>query len=170
MGVQLLLLKEQTKKNLIRFWYWLMKPIARLVTSFEKKQREREKELVIPEDLHVKRMAKCIIRYLVKEHSRTHQVAELEYIISGKVISDERFYWAEHLGRRNHSILTGKALKHFYKFTYTIDFQMKVIEELQKEKRIQVKEVDLKSELTPYQFNDIQEYHKAFRVSFGEEK
>lgn len=145
--------KLKLKKNIVKFWYWLMKPIAYFFTTEKIDKRYEKKKAKITEEQAIKWMAEDIARYVIK-YNRKQEILICDY-------ANEEYFWRGCNLRYNSPYFKrDKTRMAYHKFKMTIELQEKIIDEVKKMKELKVEE-----RVDTYTWQRIENYKKTYIIS-----
>lgn len=121
------------KNSLSEFWYWLMKPVAYLLTISSDKRYNKRKARITKQQA-IKWIAEDIARYVIR-HNR-----EVEILICKYANVDDFWYGCTLASYNVPYIKRNKTKMAYYKFNRDIEFQEEIINYLKSMKGIVVNE------------------------------
>ena len=157
MSIKVKLFLKDLSRKFSKKWYKTMKPLATYLSKREDRRYQEFKDR-LTEDRVVKLFAKDIVKYLVRYNGQKIRLIVAEYI------SREDFSGSRCLAYDNYSLIRSKKAKRAYYATKrTVEFQMKVIEQLKNTKGVTVEEI--KEEFEPWYH--IKGYVMTYKISVG---
>lgn len=154
--------KLKTHRNLVTFWYWLMKPIAYFFSTEKRNRRYNKKKSKITEDQAIKWIAEDIAKYMIRNKSDK----EFSFIVADYMSENDfsGYYSIKNLD--NYVLRTPKAKMAYYKFNKDIVFQEKVFQSLKQYNMFCFEEeVEMFSG-----WKKIKDYQKTYHISLKKRK
>lgn len=160
MNFRLVKMRIQSKKALVSFWYWLLKPIAYFYTKDKVNARYEKKKAKITKEMAIQWLAEDIAKYVVQYSVRYKKKHEVSFLIADFVSDDLSGY--DSLYHLNWSMLKrDKTRMAYHKFNRDVDFQQAIFDKLGSFKGIVVEE-----EIETFTWQRIRNYQKTVHVSY----